>query len=57
MEVIADSLERTDSAAQSEFRLNKVLATPSVRKMAMEYKVILNYFVFILGESFFTYLL
>ena len=40
-EVIADSLERTDSAAQSEFRLNKVLATPSVRKMAMEYKVIL----------------
>jgi len=39
-EVIADSLERTDTPKPStEFRINKVLATPSVRKMAMENKV------------------
>lgn len=40
MEVIADSLERTaEVPTQSEFRINKVLATPSVRKMAMGYKI------------------
>jgi len=39
-EVIADSLERTDiPPKQPEFRVNKVLATPSVRKMAFENKV------------------
>lgn len=38
-EVIADSLERVDIPKKSEFRVNKVLATPSVRKMAMENKV------------------
>jgi len=39
-EVIADSLEKTDNPPkQSEFRVNKVLATPSVRKMALENKV------------------
>lgn len=41
-EVIADSLERTDIPKQSEFRVTKVLATPSVRKMAMENKVDLD---------------
>lgn len=38
-ETISDSLERTEPPASQEFRVNKVLATPSVRKMAMEYKV------------------
>ena len=38
-EIIADSLERTDSNQQQEFRVNKVLATPSVRKLAMEHKI------------------
>lgn len=36
-EIISDSLERTDSSNSSaDFKVNKVLATPSVRKMAME---------------------
>ena len=34
--MIADSLERTDVPV---FRVSKVLATPSVRKMAMDNKV------------------
>ena len=38
-ETISDSLERTESVQTSEFHVNKVLATPAVRKMAMEYKV------------------
>lgn len=42
-ETISDSLERheptTPAQQQQEFRVNKVLATPSVRKMAMENKV------------------
>lgn len=43
-ETITDSLERTDShlpplPSQQEFKVSKVLATPSVRKMAMENKV------------------
>ncbi len=38
--ILTDSLERTDIPKQSEFRVSKVLATPSVRKMAMENKVI-----------------
>ena len=38
-EVIADSLERVDIPKSTEFKLSKVLATPSVRKMAMETKV------------------
>lgn len=38
-EVIADSLERVDIPKRSEFRINKVLATPSVRRLAMENKV------------------
>ena len=38
-EEIADSLERVDIPKRSEFRVNKVLATPSVRRLAMENKV------------------
>ncbi|RNA35059.1 lipoamide acyltransferase component of branched-chain alpha-keto acid dehydrogenase mitochondrial [Brachionus plicatilis] len=38
-ETISDSLERTESVSSPEFSVNKVLATPSVRKLAMEYKV------------------
>lgn len=37
--MIADSLERVDIPKSPEFKVNKVLATPSVRKMAMENKV------------------
>lgn len=32
-------MERTESVSSPEFSVNKVLATPSVRKLAMEYKV------------------
>ena len=41
-ETISDSLERTETAptsTQQQFKVNKVLATPSVRKMAIENKV------------------
>lgn len=41
-EVIADSLEQTTvpkKSSSGEFRVSKVLATPSVRRMAMESKV------------------
>ncbi|CAF0763859.1 unnamed protein product [Brachionus calyciflorus] len=38
-ETISDSLERNEPVSTPEFRINKVLATPSVRKLAMEYKV------------------
>lgn len=32
-------MERIEPVATPEFNVNKVLATPSVRKLAMEYKV------------------
>lgn len=44
-ETISDSLERIEAPPaavtppSSDFRVNKVLATPAVRKMAMDYKV------------------
>ena len=43
-EIIADSLHDSPSTPQEEeggFKINKVLATPSVRKMAMENKAII----------------
>ena len=40
-ETISDSLERSESQVQptQDFRINKILATPAVRKMAIDYKV------------------